>query len=104
MHFFTIVIVPKQQYLDACFFNDWTEVEREVERLLAPYDENLEVPSYMDICDCNWSGNPDPQCEECNGAGKVSTDYNPKAEWDWWVIGGRFDGVVQKKRRDDGQG
>jgi len=21
-------------------------------------------------------------------------DYNPRSKWDWWVIGGRYDGVI----------
>jgi hypothetical protein len=41
--------------------------------LLAPYDENLVVDPY-EVEPGEWS------------------TYNPKSTWDWWVIGGRFDG------------
>ena len=150
-HFYTVVIVP-----------DGTEPQSfhdEVERLLAPYDENIEVPEYERDCHCigrvarkfgkaeaekvkkidtyrdewnrkakeagkdmmesfldqkgweefiaDWTkikeekekehpdyGKPDPECDDCNGTGKYKTTYNPKSKWDWWVIGGRWDGTV----------
>lgn len=36
----------------------------------------------------------DPACEECKGTGKYTSTRNPKSKWDWWVIGGRWDGVT----------
>lgn len=36
----------------------------------------------------------DPECSECNGSGQRETTYNPKSKWDWWVIGGRWDGDI----------
>jgi len=38
----------------------------------------------------------DPNCEECNGTGIVMSTYNPKSKWDWYRIGGRWDGEIQK--------
>jgi len=35
---------------------------------------------------------PDPACKECHGTGNRLTTYNPDSQWDWWVIGGRWDG------------
>jgi len=35
---------------------------------------------------------PDPDCEDCHGSGQMATTYNPQSQWDWWVIGGRWDG------------
>lgn len=32
-------------------------------------------------------GNPDPNCEECHGAGAHETKENPKTEWDYWDQG-----------------
>ncbi|MQL51792.1 hypothetical protein GFC01_05845 [Desulfofundulus thermobenzoicus] len=37
---------------------------------------------------------PNPECQNCGGTGKYITTYNPRAKWDWWVIGGRYDGRV----------
>ena len=40
---------------------------------------------------------PDPECEECGGTGKVLTQYSPHSKWDWWKIGGRWDGFFGGK-------
>lgn len=37
----------------------------------------------------------DPSCSECKGAGKYLTTSNPRGRWDWWVIGGRWDGIIR---------
>jgi hypothetical protein len=48
---------------------------------------------------------PDPECEDCHGSGKYMTTYNPNSKWDWWVIGGRWDGVIRSLESiDDGIG
>ncbi len=164
------------------------DIEEAVQERLAPYDENTEVESYEDDCDCigqiarnearqkadeacgtiedlrksfwkdrtratteeerdqeqrEWQQHmaeynqieqeafnthplkdkPDPTCgfyageywEEqvrlgeleseklgtryedgsgCGGTGKYMTTYNPKSKWDWWVIGGRWQGML----------
>lgn len=170
-HFFTVVIVPK----------DTQDVKAEVARLLAPYDENIEVEPYQEKCWCvgmkareearkaaerqfgpfewlresfqrkvdrmcaeagitpppkgasadelsaywekreeierqaNWKAHikhwtdyedaiyenhplknsPDPNCDDCGGTGQRTTTYNPKAKWDWWRIGGRWNGEIK---------
>ena len=35
---------------------------------------------------------PDPTCPECDGTGLRTTTYNPESHWDYWRIGGRWDG------------
>lgn len=30
----------------------------------------------------------------CYGSGKTLTQYNPQSKWDWWVLGGRWDGAL----------
>jgi hypothetical protein len=40
------------------------------------------------------SASPDPDCTECEGTGRYLTTENPKAKWDWYVVGGRFTGVL----------
>lgn len=37
---------------------------------------------------------PDPKCDECKGTGIYKSTYNPKSEWDWYTVGGRWDGWV----------
>jgi len=37
---------------------------------------------------------PDKKCEECKGSGKRMTQYNPQSKWDWYEIGGRWDGLL----------
>ena len=43
-------------------------------------------------------------CENCNGTGEYETTYNPKSKWDWYRVGGRWDGVVQSKERESKDG
>jgi hypothetical protein len=37
---------------------------------------------------------PNPTCSECQGTGTVRTTYNPASKWDWWKIGGRWNGEL----------
>lgn len=39
---------------------------------------------------------PEPDCSQCHGKGSYQSDYNPKTKWDWWTIGGRFDGIITR--------
>lgn len=64
-------------YLVGVIVNDISEVDD----ILAPYDENMEVEPYTD------------------DDGETTT-YNPKSKWDWYSIGGRWDNgdnVIQIK-------
>lgn len=47
---------------------------------------------------------PDPECNSCHGTGTYRTTYNPQSQWDWYVIGGRWDGELIETPRDDGKG
>jgi len=38
----------------------------------------------------------DPECPTCEGKGTHTFMTNPNAIWDWWVIGGRWDGWINK--------
>jgi hypothetical protein len=137
-HFTTLVIMPKE-----------SDIEDTLNKMLAPYDENMEVDSYERDCyylgsearrasvrsvtpdidyyrdewhkktpeeqkafEGDWEGfvkpyadarkkaeedhplyqKPDADCEDCNGSGKTMSEYNPQSKWDWWVIGGRWQG------------
>src|SRR5258708_6027803 len=73
-HFFVMVLVPVNT----------TDIEEAVSTLMAPYDENVEVEPY----------------EGEYG----TTTRNPRRKWDWWRIGGRWDGIVRNnpQRSDNG--
>ena len=131
----------------------------DLEELLAPYDENLDVPKYVEYTKeqaiahereeiegykDSWiykeyikdpekykaehADNPahikyleveypkrlkwtDEQCYEeirswyeddmVDDEGNLYSKYNPKSKWDWYEIGGRWDGALVSK---DGQG
>jgi len=40
-------------------------------------------------------------CGRCQGTGKYETGYNPKSKWDWWRMGGRWDGSICGEHRID---
>ncbi len=42
---------------------------------------------------------PNPACAECHGTGTYMTTYNPQSQWDWWVIGGRWEGWLSRSNR-----
>jgi len=157
-HFVTVVLTDPN-----------ADQEKEVERLLAPFDEQIEVTPYEKDCHCvgmkaqfsarncaeaaamsatkktiehfrdeywamakedrpEWEDfvapyesvydevrekslrehpdydKPDPDCEECKGTGKVMSTYNPKSKWDYWRIGGRWDGWIQEVKRSSEKG
>jgi|MudIll2142460700_1097286.scaffolds.fasta_scaffold49250_4 hypothetical protein len=108
-HFLLVVIVPDKT----------VDIEGEVERLLAPYDENIVVDEYDEPCYCRKFKMQDgkmvlrmsdeveevnPDCEECHGTGTRKTTYNPKSKWDWYRIGGRWDGEMTGKEAESEDG
>jgi len=145
-HFLLGVILPEKVERKA--------VRAYVEKVLEPYDENMEVAPYARPCGCGewraqqradaiaaeetgltwdalretfrlkpeeertqeaWTEHvaslreaekralarmeqkPDPDCSECHGRGTYTSTYNPNRKWDWWQIGGRWDGVLRGK-------
>ena len=36
----------------------------------------------------------DPECDECEGTGTRMSTCNPESKWDWYQIGGRWDGYI----------
>ena len=68
------------------------------------------IKPHLDACEAAFLAHPgkdDPvsNCGNCNGTGKFLSKANPKGYWDWWVIGGRFDGRLKSLAPiDDGMG
>ena len=60
----------------------------DLEAILAPYDEEVEPGSdYSEFVE-------DDDCEVDEISGQRGFWANPGAKWDWWVIGGRFSGLL----------
>lgn len=97
------------------FDRDPDAVVAAVTRALSPYDENIEVDPYVAhtpadmaaderyqshiakeprITPTDWYGGT------LDAEGNVLSTYNPKSKWDWWEVGGRWDGYLTLK---DGQ-
>lgn len=57
-HYYALVLLPKP--------GSDQEIHEAIEKLIAPYNENLEVDG----------------------------DSNPNGHWDWWVVGGRWTGQL----------
>jgi hypothetical protein len=41
---------------------------------------------------------PNAECEDCKGTGRHMSTYNPKSKWDWYQLGGRWDGMLETIR------
>jgi len=112
-HFLMGVVVPRDEVKDYDF-------ESYINGMMEKYSENLEVEGYIDVTKeevlkkyeehCqdksesvanfweDWSGGK--LDEEGNG---LST-YNPDSKWDWYVIGGRWDGAIKGDRIESTDG
>ena len=112
-HFTAVVLVDPR-------FRTSKEIGEEAERLLAPFNENTRVPPYEEECYCVRNrrdaeagkaarlaaGSPaedaesgdgkgeEETCGECEGRGVISSTYNPNSKWDWYRVGGRWDGSI----------
>lgn len=64
----------------------WDTLVKPHQELTAKYEK--EHPLY---------GRPNPDCEDCHGAGTYKSQYNPHSKWDWYSIGGRWTGYFKLK-------
>lgn len=94
------------------------ETEEDIEELVAPYDENMDVEPYFEPVEVErmveyakekgqtfdkpidlvewWNGAPGV-VNEAGEIGYMST-YNPDSKWDWYVVGGRWAGIAENDR------
>lgn len=77
---------------------------RDVEDLLAPYNENIEVEPYVSMAfeeakeevsrrkgrEVSDEEVREYYDDEMDEDGNVMSTYNPKSKWDWYSIGGRW--------------
>lgn len=91
------------------------ETEDEIEALVAAYDEDLKVEPYFEPVEVEsmveyakekgvqfkeaielvewWNGTPGVT-NEAGEIGYMST-YNPDSKWDWYTVGGRWNGIAE---------
>ena len=85
--------------------------DQNIDTLLAPYDENLEVEPYLKLTNDEAIIKAKEEYDNCTeqeliknyaedfgyillSDGLYST-YNPNSKWDWYQIGGRFNGIFE---------
>lgn len=80
------------------------QIIRALDKLLFPFSEEFVLKPYTEECDCIVESRnlykktdkryekPFPSCDACNGTGTMTTTYNKYACFDWWQIGGAWDG------------
>ena len=96
--------------------------DQDIDDLLAPYNENMEVEPYVlktrqEVIDEyrkdheGAAGKSDQECFDAyveswygsmpnlDDEGNILSTYNPKSKWDWYVIGGRFSGMLKDGHR-----
>ena len=104
-HFIVLVIVPKEVYTQG-----QAAVESYIENVLAKYSEHLEVEPYISKTKDEVEATYEQQkgryttLEEFredwygkaqfDNDGNLLTTYNPDSLFDWWEIGGRWDGLL----------
>lgn len=113
MHYFVMVLVPAdtEDVMQAVAdlmepFNHWKEVERS-KRYLEDYEiqemadhyglSKIDLPALAQYV-CEYWERKEGGLDE-QGLFMIET-YNPNSHWDYWAIGGRWDGVIQGKSRN----
>ncbi len=87
--------------------------DQSVDDLLAPFDEELEVDSYVRYTKeeaiqwvrdniPSYANRRDETCyklmasdHEVDEDGNILSTYNPNSQWDWYVIGGRWSEMLK---------
>lgn len=119
----------------------FTDGKKSVGELLAPYDENINVATYIELTKqqmidkaldrkknykerrdkgediSDWmleyiNANTDEELYQCEYDSDYSYDedgnqlstYNPNSKWDWWSVGGRYNGILKATKGEHGEG
>lgn len=112
-HYSVGIIVPKnikEEHLEAY-----------IDKALEPFDENLEVEPYIALTKfelmkryqdyiknadkenaLSFDEFSDDYCGYGNDEeGNALSTYNPNSKWDWYVIGGRWDGLIKTRESQE---
>lgn len=85
-----------------------TSAEREqaenIDRIQEAWQSDAYFGAWKKRADEALAAHPDRErprqdCDECKGTGAYKSTRNPKSKWDWWRIGGRWDGQIIGDRR-----
>ena len=98
-----------------------TRKEQNIDELLEPFDENIKVEPYIDVekedaekiikefleknpqykkeyIDMTWAEQVmEYYGQEIDQNGNPLSTYNPNSKWDWYNIGGRWNGLLKTK-------
>ena len=95
--------------------------DQDIEDLLAPFDENLEVEPYVkftrqeaiDYVREHWlkegEDKTDDECwtmmasdynDNTDDEGNIYSTYNPDSKWDWYQVGGRWSGMLRLRGKN----
>ncbi len=92
----------RDEFKEFCTLNDIQpftssydyEWNKRLEPILKKEKELLQIHPLKDT--------PNPKCDDCDGKGFYESTYNPQSKWDWYSIGGRWDGRYKEfKSQDD---
>ena len=120
-HFVILIIIPRRVYLQG-----ETAIKEYISQILIPYDENLEVEAYIEktkreleeefehfknsdqFKEYNYSNVEEYANNylglKLNEDGNIISTYNENALFDWYEIGGRWDGILTNNRQYSNQG
>ena len=117
-HFVVYVVLPKETPEDPAI------IDQELTRLMAPFEEQLDVAPYPvemsdedlgymktsyhtedlnELCAhvTDWCGGEEARVED--GKLVYTSTRNPQPHWDWYQIGGRFEGFISQTQSEADQ-
>ena len=117
MHFLVLIVIPC-----ATFLQGKQSILRYIEEKMAPYNENLQVPPYVETPkdklqqeyeefkaskqDIDVLKTFELFCDRqgylLDENGNAISTVNENGLWDWFDIGGRFEGIFTGTHSDDG--
>ena len=99
MHYFAILLIPNGVREE--------KIEEWVGIMMEQFSEDLHSAIQTEKCDCVMRDGehllekqPDSNCNSCYGCGVMLYPYNPEGKYDWYAIGGRYNGWVTGMNSD----